>query len=359
MLSATRSALLSTLLVAMASVPLGALASIQHSAMPLDKRQAASDGSECWTDYAKKPECTMLQVSYFEDAECRKPLGLFKADPNAMIKDNTQMVWDGALTRSLKKSFGSLRVVGAVPGFGLGFAREAESDTVVQNMAWMSAAETYRVFQSKSCVTFPNLDASKIGVWSVRAETSLNSDGYVWNPFNVPLKNSGYQCNKRRRSVANQSSASSAVCLEGASWGGGGVLELYTTENCTPDPKDKNSVKRQLYSTVQCTPLSMTNYKSFKAIAPSGITIDPVFSPVYYDLGQQSGYHACAQKDVSSAPFKPNACQKAAGNDMFVGIYGNDPTYKQPVPGPGDKVLRKSHGNLLLGPGPHTTNPHH
>lgn len=358
MLGATRSALLSNLLVAMACVPLGALASIQHSAMPLDKGQAASDGSECWTDYANKPECTMLQVSYFEDAECGKPLDLFKSDPHAMIKGNTHMVWDGALAKSLKKPFGSLRVVGAVPGFGLGFAREAESDTVVQNMAWMSAADTYRVFQSKSCVTFPNLDASKVGIWSVRAETSLNQGGYVWNPFNIPLKDSSYQCIKRRRSVTIQSRVSSAVCLEGASWGGGGVLELYTTDNCTPDPKDKNSVKRQLYSTVQCTPLSMTNYKSFKAIAPSGPTIGPVFSPVYYDLGQQSGYHACAQHDVSAMPFQHDACQKAAGNDMFVGIYGKDPTYKQPAPGPGDKVLLKSRGHLLLSPGPHTPNPH-
>ncbi len=86
---------------------------------------------------------------------------------------------------------------------------------------------------------------------------------------------------------------------------------------------------------------------------PTGPTVDTIFSPTYYDIGQ-NGYHACSQLDVDAQPFKPNECQKVSGGDMFVGVYANDPDPRmaQAPPGRNDKVLLNSHGQRLFEPGP-------
>lgn len=347
MLATTRSALLSALLLAATISPLGALGSAQHSNLPLDKRAAVSDGSECWREFASNPDkCPVLQVAFFEDTQCSKPLSLVRTTPRALIKGNQQMLFEGAVAHSVKKPFGSIRILGAVPGIGIGFAAEEESDTVVQNMAKMSSAETYKAYQRKDCVTFPNLDARRVGVWTVRREDVFNQHGYVWNQGNIPLKANASQCQKlNRRAFAHADAGERSVCLEGASWGGGGVLDLYTNDDCS------GPAKRQIYSTVQCTPLSTTSFKSFKAVSPSGPTIDAIFSPTYYDLGE-TGYHACAQRDVTAEKFKPGQCQKFSNTGAFVGVYGNDPQYPQPGPGPHDKILKESSGGLLLSSNP-------
>lgn len=353
MLGSARKALLSSLLLAAAMVPSGAFASLGHSSMHRHKR--ANDGSECYQDYAKDPKsCPIVKVAFFEDTNCATPLALTRTTSGALIKGNEQLLFDGAVAHSLKKPFGSMRVLAAVQGIGIGFAKEEESDMVVQNMAWMSSAQTYDAFRSKTCVTFPNLDVGKVGVWTAKFDDSFNQQGYVWNPYNIPIKPHSPQCssrssNARHKRAPRTAEASHPVCLEQASWGGGGVLMMYTTDTCQPDPKNPNSVKMQLYSTAQCTPLHLTGFNSYRAIQPRGATIDTVFSPTYYDLGE-SGYHACAQRDVVAKPFKPNECQKMSGGDMFVGVYGNDPQFPQAPPGKGDKVLRQGHGGRLLGP---------
>jgi len=359
MLGATRAALLFTFLAAAAIVPLGAMASLQHSSLPLDKRAAVPDVSHCYRDFATDPDnCPILNVAFFEDAQCERPLHLARTTPTALIKGNEQMLFDGAVAHSLKSSFGSIRVLAAVKGIGMGFAKEEESDTVVQNLAWMSSAQTFDAYESKACITFPNLDASQVGVWSVKFDDSFNQGGYVWNPSNIPLKQSAPQCIKRARHARGRLAAQ-PVCLHGASWGGGGVLLLYKNDDCTDDPKDARSVKKQFYSTVQCNALTMTEFKSFKAIEPTGPTIPINFSPAYYDL-DKDGYHRCVQRDITTRPFKSGVCQKVAGNDMFVGVYGMDPDYPQPPPGAGDKLLLKAHGGLLLHPAPgHRRRPGH
>lgn len=347
MIGATRSALLSTLLLAAAIVPLGAFGAIQATSMPLDKRSAEDIIAECWTGFAQDPKkCPVIQLAVFKDAECRTPFALSKTWPHAIIKGNTQMLFEGAIANSLQHPFGSVRVVGAVPGIGLGFANQEESDTVIQNMAWMSAAETYKAYQSKSCLHFPNLDLSTVRMWSIRSEDVMNQVGYVFNPYNVPIKRNVAQCRARHRRQVAGHSAVQSVCLEPASWGFGGVLEMYANDDCT------GAAKRQLYTTVQCTPLGTTNFRSFKVVAPSGNDFGPIFSPVYYDYNNDTGYHACAHKGVSAKPFQPNVCQKMAGDGMFVGVYGMDPNNPQAGPVPGDKVLYKGHGHLLLAPEP-------
>ncbi|SJX60070.1 uncharacterized protein SRS1_11385 [Sporisorium reilianum f. sp. reilianum] len=365
MFGPTRSALLSTLLLAAALVPSGALGSVQHSWMPLDKRGAVLSGSGCYREYATDPQnCPIVHVAFFEDTACSKPLELVRTTPHALIKGNEQMIFDGTVAHSLKRPFGSLRVLAAVKGIGIGFAKQEESDMVVQNTAWMSSADTWAAFEDKACVTLPNLEAGHVGVWTAKFDSIFNVGGYVWNPDNIPINKEAPQCkgaaekrvHHRRSSktgakVAQAAAKCKPVCLEPASYGGGGVLLLYTTDNCTPDPKDPKSVQRQLFSTVQCTPLARTNFKSYKAIQPQGLTLPTIFSPTYYDLGE-TDYHACAKRDVDSRPFKPNECQKMAGNDMFVGVYGDDMTFPQPNPGPQDKVLLQSHGHLLLSPSP-------
>ncbi|KAJ1030553.1 hypothetical protein NDA16_001462 [Ustilago loliicola] len=343
MLGTTRSALLSALILTVTISPLGALGSVQNSNLPLDKRAAASDGSECWRDFASDPRaCPVVQVAFFEDTQCSKPLNLVKTQ--AFNKGNEQMLFESAVAHSVKKPFGSIRVLGAAPGIGIGFAKEEESDMVVQNMAFMSSADTHKAYQLKQCVTFPNLDASRVGVWTVKWDASINQQGYVWNQDNIPLKSSAAQCHKRNRRASAHSSEYS-VCLEGASWGGGGVLDLYTNDDCS------GPVKRQIYSTTQCTPLSTTSFKSFKAVSPLGLTIDAIFSPTYYDFGKTL-YHACAQRDVTAMKFKPGQCQKFTNAGAFVGVYGNDPQYPQPGPGPNDKILKKGSGRLLVSPAP-------
>lgn len=352
MFGPTRSALLSTLLLAAAIVPLGALGSLQYSSMPLDKRGAVSDGSECYIDYARDPQnCPIVNVAFFEDTDCRKPLPLVRTTPQALIKGNAQMLFDGAVAHSLQRPFGSLRVLAAVPGIGIGFAKGEESDTVVQNSAWLSSTQTYNAFKMEQCITFPNLDASQVKVWTAKADAAFNQHGFVWNHDNVPIKKSPQCSAAKKRGIHAMNLARSSKpatkpeCLSPGSWGGGGVLLMYTSDDCS------GTGKRQLYSAAQCSPLVMTNFKSFKAIDPSGSNIGPVLSPVYYDLGE-NGYHACAQHDVSALQFKPNQCQKVAGGDAFVGVYGVDPAYPQPGPGPKDKVLLQGHGNKLLSPAP-------
>ncbi|TKY90073.1 hypothetical protein EX895_000071 [Sporisorium graminicola] len=357
----TRNASLPTLLLAAAVVPLGALDSAQRSYMPLDKPVAVSDGSECYRNYATDPRsCPIVQVAFFEDTHCSEPLNLVRTNPQAFIKGNEQMLFDGAVAHSLKNPFGSMRVLAAVDGIGIGFAKSEESDMVVQNMAWLSSSQTQAAFKSKQCINFPNLDVSQVKVWTVKADGAFNRRGYAWNPYNIPITKSP-QCtdapgklktpspwilsSKNGAPKSQPASATGIECLEKASWGGGGVLLMYASDDCSGSPK------RQLYSTAQCTPLAMTNFKSYKAIQPQGPTIDTVFSPAYYDVSE-SGYHACAQRDVSARPFKPNECQKVAGNDMFVGVYGVDAAFPPPVPGPHNKVLLQSHGHLLLSPNP-------
>lgn len=362
MLSATLQALLLTFLVAAAVGPLGAAGSVQHSWNPLDKRRAPlNDGSECYHTFATDPKsCPMVRVAFFEDTECSKPLPLVKTVQRALINGNEQMLFDGAVAHSLKRPFGSIRVLAAVRDIGIGFAKHEESDTVVQNMAWMSAADTYKAYQQKSCVTLPNLDVEHVGVWSVRFEHLLNQGGYVWNPYNIPIKQNVPQCHgpeKRALMHGAATRSSSPVCLQPASYGGGAVLLLYKSKDCTVDPNDSKSVKMQLYSTVQCTPLTMTDFNSYRAVQPKGDTIEPIFSPAYYERGS-TFYHSCAPHDVAAMPFKPNGeCQRFSGNDMFVAVFGNDPNYPQPAPGPHDKVLLKPRGHLLLAPNPASPGP--
>lgn len=353
MFGAVRASLLSTLLLAGAIAPIGALASLQHW-NALDKRQEPATGSECYRDFATDPEnCPILNVAFFEDSSCSKPLQLAHAKPDSFIEGNKQMLFDAASAHTLKSPFGSVRILAAAQGVGLGFAKEEESDTIVQNFAFMSSADTFKAYQSKSCVTFPNLDASKVGIWTVRSESSLNQEGYVWNPDNIPLKQSAPQCTKRTKRASTQP-GEQCVCLEGASWGGGGVLQLYSGSDCTGE------TKRQLYSTAQCTPISMTGFNSFKAVQPLGPTIDAIFSPVYYGLDKDQ-YHRCSQRDVTAKPFKSGVCQQFKNSQAFVGVYGNDPdpSLAQPPPGPADKVLLKGKGGLLLSPAPHPGRPAH
>ncbi|UTT95260.1 hypothetical protein NDA17_002783 [Ustilago hordei] len=338
MLPATRTALLLALLVAVTISPLGAVGSVQHSNLPLDKRSAVSDGSQCWTEFASDPKnCPIVQVAFFEDTQCSQPLQLVKTTPNAFIKGNKQMLSEGAVAHSVKKPFGSIRVLATVADIGIGFAVGEESDTVVQNMAFMSAAETRKAYQSKSCVTFPNLEVGRVGVWSTRSESLLNQGGYVWNPFNIPIKSSASQCNKHNKRVVAHADQYS-VCLNGVSWGGGGVIYLYPNDDCS------GRAKRQIYSTVQCTPLAADGFKSFKAVSPQGDTINPIFSPSYYDFNGETGYHACSQKGVTEQKWKPGQCQKFGNSIAFAGVYGNDPGNPQPGPRPNDKVLKSSHG---------------
>ncbi|CDS02199.1 uncharacterized protein SPSC_02279 [Sporisorium scitamineum] len=360
MIGPIRNALLSTLLLASALMPSGVLGSVQHSWMPLDKRAALPDGSECYRNYVTDPQnCPIVNVAFFEDTQCSKPLTLVRTYSRALLKGNEQMIFDGSFSRAVQRPFGSIRVLAAVPGIGIGFAKEPESDTVVQNTAWMSSAQTYEAFKSKACLTFPNLDASQAKIWTAKMDDSFNINGYVWNPNNIPIKNEAIECYPHKSRLAQKHAKRSPstaanckpVCLEPASWGGGGVLLMYSSDDCSGDLKGPQAVKTQLYSTVQCTPIDMTNFRSFKAFQPQGANIDPVFSPVYYDIGD-NGYHACAQHDVMSRPFKPNECQKVAGNGMFVGVYGVDPNYPPPGPGPHDKVLLRSKGHMLLSPGP-------
>ncbi|SNX81355.1 uncharacterized protein MEPE_00060 [Melanopsichium pennsylvanicum] len=350
MFSASFSTLLSGVLLSSS-----ALATIQHSSIALDKRQSI-DPNICWTQYHDRPDlCQVLQVAYYRDASCNAPLSLHSKVHGATIHGNTQMIWESAVAHTIMQTFGSIRIVGAIEGLALGFGKREESDTVVQNMAYMSSAELQRAYRTKACVTFPNLDVEKVGVWTVKAENTFNSEGYVWNPHNIPIKNtpecSGAKKSKTKRQLMSHHRYGNAmpVCLKGASWGGGGVLMLYDSDDCSGEGK------RQLYSTAQCTPLSTTTtgFKSYKAIEPQGDTIDTIFSPIYYDMGQ-SGYHACSPKGVTKRPFKPNECQKFAGNDMFVGVYGNDPNYPQSGPDPGVKILRQAHGHHLF-----TRNPMH
>ena len=355
MLGPALSAVLSTLLLASAIMPSGAMASVQHSWMPLDKRaHAPHDGSECFQNFATDPQkCSVVHVAFFEDDKCGQPLDLVRTTPYAFIKNrNEQMLFDGMVAHSLKKPFGSMRVLAAVDGIGIGFAKEEESDGVVQNMAWMSSAQTYSAFTSKECITLPNLDTKLVGVWSVKLDNTLNQAGYVWNPDNIPLIRNAAGCQhaaikKHRKRLTTSAYKGTPACLEPASYGGGGVLLMYATDDCSGDPKDTKAVRKQLYSTVQCTPLSMTGFKSYKAVQPKGPTIDTIFSPLYYDLNE-NGYHRCAQRDVSARPFRPNECQKVAGNDMFVGVYGNDPGFPQPPPESDVRVLLRSTGR-----GPH------
>ncbi|EST09689.1 hypothetical protein PSEUBRA_000063 [Kalmanozyma brasiliensis GHG001] len=360
MLGPIRHGLLISLLLVAAIVPSQTIASPQHLSTHLYKRD--DDGRDCYKKFAKDPSnCPIINVAFFADTNCATPLPLARTTPRALIEGNEQMLFDGTVAHSLKRPFGSLRIIAAARGMGLGFAKGEESDTVVQNMAFMSAARTFEAFSKKECVTFPNLDASQVGVWTARQEASLNVQGYVWNPDNIPIKrtpqystdNALMKTNShRRRGSRRVSTGACAVCLEEASWGGGGVLLMYTTPDCTSTPK------KQLYSTVQCTPLSLTDFRSYKAVQPLGPTIDTIFSPTYYDVGQ-TGYHACAHQDVSARPFKPNECQKMAGGDMFVGVYGLDPDPRlvQPALSQGDKVLAQGHGKLLLGPKPGSKSP--
>lgn len=360
MLNTTRSALLSTLLLAAALVPTDVFGSVQHTSIPLDKGSAAvDDGSECYKDFATDPTCAIVNVAFFEDTECNKPLELVRRTSRAMIKGNEQMNWDGSVAHSLQHPFGSLRVLAATKGLGIGFAKEEESDTVVQNTAWMSADQVWDAFQTKDCITFPNLDSRAVGVWTARRQDIMNQGGYVWNPDNVPIQVCG-ACTKFSNNAVNNAvekrhtrshqhsrNRSRAVCLEPASYGAGGVLLMYNSSECT------GPTTKQLYSSVQCTPLSTTNFKSYKAIAPSGPTIDTIFSPVYYDLNANQ-YHACAQHDVDARPFQYNKCQKMDNEDVFVGVYGVDPDHPQDGPAKGDKVLKQGHGGLLLAPNPNT-----
>lgn len=351
----TQSSLLSTLLLVAAILPWCVLGSLQHSWMPLDKRSSAQDGSNCYHDYATDPaNCPIVHVAFFEDASCNKPLELARTTPQAMIKGNEQMIWEGTVAHSLKRPLGSMRVLAAVQGIGIGFAKEEESDGVVQNTAWMSSSKVYDAFKTKDCITLPNLDVHEVGVWTARVDSITNQGAYVWNPDNIPIKNGVAQCahastdaRHKRRSRGTASGRTRPICLEQASYAGGAVLLLYSTDDCT------GPAEKQLYSTMQCTPLRKTSFKSYKAIQPKGPTIDTVFSPIYYDLNANE-LHACAQRDVSARPFKPNACQKMFNTNMFVGVYGVDPSpeFPQPVPSPGDKVLLQSHGHLLLSPNP-------
>ncbi|GAK62628.1 uncharacterized protein PAN0_001c0829 [Moesziomyces antarcticus] len=343
MASSAMKSLLSTLLVASFLAPLGVLGSVQHSSIPMDKRAAVSDGSECWTDFAKNSQdCPVLQVAFFKDAQCSQALNLVRTTPQALIKGNKQMLFEGAVAHSLKEPVGSVRIIGAVPGIGLGFARQEESDSVVQNMAWMSSSETMKAYQSKSCVSFANLDAKRVGVWTVKADDSFNPPGVAWDEDNIPITESAHACAEERHAHRR---GTQTVCLESASWGKGGVLQLYNSDDCT------GRATKQVFSAAQCTPLKTTGFKSFKTFRPQGDKCDVIFSPEYYDIGQD-GYHRCAQLDITAVKPKSGACQKFDNGNMFVGVYSNDPQFPQPAPGPGDKVLLQSHGVRLLSPGP-------
>lgn len=296
------------------------------------------DGSECFRNFASDPNaCPIVNVAFFKDAKCSQPVPLPRR--GSFVRGNAEMLFESAVSHSVQGGFGSIRVLAAVEGLGIGFAKGEESDTVVQNFAWMSAEKTWTAYRSQACISVPNLDVTKVGVWTTKAEGALNQGGYVWNEDNIPLKWGSPQCHKQLQGRSG-GKAAQEVCLEGASWGGGGMLLLYTNDDCTVDPKNSNSVKKQLYNTAQCTPLTMTEFRSFKAVQPLGPTIDINFSPIYYDMGKQ-GYHACSQRGVVTKPFKSGVCQKIAADGMFVGVYGNDPQFPQAGPSPGDKILRQ------------------
>ncbi|PWZ02993.1 hypothetical protein BCV70DRAFT_197230 [Testicularia cyperi] len=196
-------------------------------------------------------------------------------------------------------------------------------------MAWMSAADTANAFKSKACITFENLAPGQALFWTARVEDVLNQEGYVWNPWNLPV--TSQRCHG---STSSGRGNAQSVCLQRRSWGFGAVLELYESPDCT----HRGQRTRQIFNSAQCTPLTMTDFQSFQMIEPRSDQFDMHFSSTYYAIGA-SGYHACDIRPDTKIRIVPGRCEKMAGKGIYVGVYGVDDRAPPQGPAPGDKVL--------------------
>lgn len=302
----------------------------RHSSQSLlSKRFAVED---CYRNFNTDPRCSVVNVAFYSDDACAQPMALdrhaaSRAGADDFVRGNAKMLFDSAISAT-PSNFRSIKILAATEGFGVGFAQHPDSDTLIMNMAWLSAADVSQAFKRQSCLQLTNVYAPLARQWTVKNEATLNQPGYIWNAHNLPLKTNVAACSSHVTRKAR------GVCLEPRSWGAGGVLEMYKSLDCTGIPI------HQTFNSAQCEPLSLTEFSSFKPVQPLGQTVNFTFSDEYYALGRE-GYHACGHKNVVTRPFLPGKCQKLVSRGAFVGVYGNDPLYPQAGPDPGAVPIKK------------------